>query len=130
LCGEGHGNDWEQLDRSVSAGNEHERRGTSSSSHGDEIQNLETLTCKQTAAVWFPVAWNIASSNAPAGLELTESTSLILNRRQMRKMNELEAPMHTAAIMTRGAFIDGFGISSTMCETASYPVSPKEPGGE
>jgi hypothetical protein len=45
----------------------------------------------------------------------------------MRKMKDEEAPIRTAATIVLGAFRWGFGISSTMCETASYPVKPKEP---
>jgi hypothetical protein len=42
-------------------------------------------------------------------------------------MKEEVEPIRTAATIVFGAFKWGFGISSTMCETASYPVSPKEP---
>jgi hypothetical protein len=71
-------------------------------------------TCRQIAPALEPVAWYIDSSSAPAADELTMSTLLMLNKRQMRKMKELLAPMHTAAIMTLGALTCGFGISSTM----------------
>jgi hypothetical protein len=67
------------------------------------------------------------SSKAPAELSLTRSTSWILNSKQIRKTNEELAPMRTAATIVFGALMCGFGISSTMCETASYPVKPKEP---
>jgi hypothetical protein len=45
----------------------------------------------------------------------------------MRKTNEELAPMRTAATIVLGAFKCGLGISSTIWDTASYPVKPNEP---
>jgi hypothetical protein len=65
------------------------------------------------------VAWYRISRRGPAAPPTTASMSVMTNMRGMTTRNVVMAPKTTAMVMQRGASRRGFGISSTMCATAS-----------